>query len=217
MRTGMAMDWTTCPPTAAQWAPPKGLYVLVAALWTLSATTPAEAAGHNGGLGKIAPAVAAGPFILLLALAAAAVFILCAMALGRRAALARATAAAVDDLGRARFLHLGSGLLFEVLIISGGVVCVRLPHLGVLGVLVWAAGLVLSGLGASVAAHAAGRRFREDLGDDTSGGNARDLAAGLALLFFAAAIPVVGWISVALSAAAGVGALVNGAVRRTRA
>ncbi|MGC4099399.1 MAG: hypothetical protein QM706_20030 [Nitrospira sp.] len=85
--------------------------------------------------------------------------------------------------------------------------------LGLLAVLLFAAGMVLLGLGLSVAALRLGRILADAFGllepDDL-----RALRLGWETCLFASLIPVVGWIGVFLLASSGMGAVLETLMRR---
>lgn len=176
--------------------------ICVVASGLLACSAPSCAVGGDG---KFLRAVAAGPFVLLLALAAAAVFTITVSAVQRHNGLIALLAAASRRMDGRTVLYTVWGVLGEVLLVS--LAALLSKRIGLLAVIVVLTAIGILGFGAVVAAVSAGRRLRLALPDAETATTTGALATGLALFFVAVAFPVAGWIVVGLSALTGAGAL----------
>lgn len=149
-----------------------------------------------------------GPAVLLLLLACLALFALLLLSLHRLDRLATLGARAGDRLERGGPLPTLWGLAAGVLVFAASGVLFGTKILALLGVVVLLSGVVLLGLGLTVAALRVGRALVEAL-DGVPGEDARALGLGLPVLFLASVVPFLGWFGVGLTVASGVGAVLE--------
>ncbi len=187
---------------------------VVAVLFAVIAAgvTPAYAAGGGGGVAQSLWSVAAGPIVLLLCLASLAVVYLAAASVRKQEGLVNLTHTAANRLAKGSALYTLWGILAELLLVSAGAILANVTHIALLVMFAGLIAVALAGLGACVSAYATGRRLHAELsGGEIDGGRA--LGQGLTLFFCAVALPVAGWIVIALMAANGVGAVLAAAIQ----
>ncbi|BDI34500.1 hypothetical protein CCAX7_65510 [Capsulimonas corticalis] len=182
----------------------------------LLSLTLASAAHADNGAGQpwaLARALGAGPFVLLLAVAAFAVLCLFAIALGRGALLADISERALENSRHGRPLHFVWGILCALFVATATAILINIKPLALLGLFLFSAGAMLIGWGAILSAATLGRRVLSLLGNDAEDPIAA-ARVGLPLLFFASVIPFVGWLQALIATAMGVGALLETMARR---
>lgn len=149
-----------------------------------------------------------GPAVLLLVLAALALFVLLLVGLRRTDGLAALGARAGERLERGGLLPTLWGLAAGVLVFAATAVLFGTKVLAILGVLTLLSGIVLLGFGLAVAALRVGRALAEAL-DQTPGEDVHALRLGLSVLFLASVVPFLGWLAAALAVVSGVGAVLE--------
>jgi hypothetical protein len=176
----------------------------------LLGAAPAKAKGNPWqGVGV----AAAGPIVLLLSLAAVAVVYLILASFRKQDGLMALVQSAGPVASQGKFLNTLWGIFAEILLLAAGSIVAKLPHAGLLVVLIFLSAFVLAGLGLCVSAEVAGRRLHSEL----AGGEVSPLKAvgiGLQVFTFAAAVPVLGWIVVILLATNGVGSILSATTSR---
>jgi hypothetical protein len=159
--------------------------------------------------------IGTGPFFLLILVGTLAAFSLIAMALGRFGNLVNVTRRAAERLERSRLFPTLWGLSATVLLFVIAVVLFKTKVLGLLGLVVLVSGLILVSIGSGVNALRVGRQIAFQIGrgdeDDLS-----LLKIGMGVLFVTASIPIVGWIIAILETAAGIGAVLETLLNRSR-
>lgn len=149
-----------------------------------------------------------GPVVLLLILAALALFVLLLVGLRRADGLAALGARAGERLERGGLLPTLWGLSAGVLIFAASGVLFGTKVLALVGVLTLLSGIMLLGLGLVISALRVGRTLAEAL-DQTPGEDVPALRLGLSVLFLASLVPFLGWLGAGLAVASGVGAVLE--------
>ena len=156
-----------------------------------------------------------GPAVFVLLLAFLAVVLLIAWGMRRQDPLLSLGERARQRLDRGRTLPTLWGLSASVLIFAVSVLLFHTHVLALLGVLLLAAGLGLAGGGLAVTAWAVGDDLEGASGSRHDDG-VSSLRLGLAVLFLASWLPIIGWLAAALAAAAGLGAVLEALLTRER-
>lgn len=106
------------------------------------------------------------------------------------------------------------GLAASVLGLVLAAILVNVHAVALLGILVFAAVLILGALGLGVAAFSVGARLGDAAGSEGGGEMLASVRLGLWSLLLSALVPFVGWLLVLLALASGVGAVLDTLVTR---
>lgn len=155
----------------------------------------------------------AGPFLALLLIGCLAVLALLALLLDRLPALTQVGMRAAARLEASRLIPTLWGLAAGLLVFLLAAVLFNSHSLALLGVLVLAFGLALSGLGLAVAALSAGTKLLEAF-DLIETDPLNTLRLGLWCLVLAAGVPFAGWLLTLFALASGIGAVLETLVGR---
>lgn len=157
-----------------------------------------------------------GPAVFVFLLACLALTVLVSSALRRTESLLALGDRAQRRLDRGGTLPTLWGLSAAVLAFAVSAILVQTHVLALLGVLLLAAGVCLAGVGLGVVALRLGGLVAPLLGA-AEGDLLAALRLGLALLFWSAWLPFLGWVTALLAVAAGIGAVLEALFTRDRA